>query len=136
MENSSLNTDPGDVFVSTGNEQSFTEKVIQEKNIRISLVPSKRKKVKKVNIIIEGEFTISTAAIVKEHCYKLMQHFEVVSITLRNVTDIDLAAIQLLRVLKVSPTFSQRTITIDSELSKKDKSLLNTAGLIELVSRQ
>src|SRR6185436_2321590 len=99
----------------------FAEDVIQENNIKISLVPSKRKKTRKVNVIIEGQFNIGNAQLVKENCKKLLLHFDYVSVTLKNITDIDLAAIQLLQVLKSSPELSQKTITIDSELSKEDR---------------
>jgi hypothetical protein len=114
--------------------EDFKEAVIQDNNIKLSLVPSKRKKTKKINMIIEGEFNISNAQVVKDNCSKLLKHFDTVSITLKNITDIDLAAIQLLHVLKSTPGFSQRTVTIDSELSKEDKSLINTAGLMAVVT--
>jgi hypothetical protein len=116
--------------------QEFTENIIQENNIKISLVPSKRKKTKKVNVIIEGEFNIGNAELVKDNCKKLLQHFDFVSITLKNIVDIDLAAVQLLHVLKSAPAFSQKTITIDSELSKEDKSLLGHSGLTDVMSKQ
>jgi hypothetical protein len=114
--------------------EDFKEAVIQENNVKLSLVPSKRKKIKKINMIIEGEFNISNAQVVKDNCSKLLQHFDTVSITLKNITDIDLAAIQLLHVLKSSPGFAQRTVTIDSELSKEDKNLINTAGLMGVIT--
>ncbi len=120
----------------TDNQPEFTERVIQENNIKVSLVPSKRKKTKKINVIIEGEFNISNAEIVKENCGKLLHHFDFVSITLKNIVDIDLAAVQLLHVLKSVPAFSQKTITIDSELSKEDRILLGGSGLLDVISRK
>ena len=114
----------------------FQPETIESKNIKLSLIPSKRKRVKKVNIIVEGGFNISTAGLVEENCNKLTQHFDHLSITLKNIEDIDLAALQLLRVLKTSPHFSQKTITIDSELSAENRSMISCAGLMELVSQK
>lgn len=136
--NIEIKTMDKDNLTGPGNDsgQEFTENIIQENNIKISLVPSRRKKTKKVNVIIEGEFNISNAELVKDNCKKLLQHFDFVSITLKNIVDIDLAAVQLLHVLKSAPSFSQKTITIDSELSKEDKSLLSNSGLMDVMSKQ
>ena len=126
---------PETLYVVTDTANDFAEDVIQENNIKISLVPSKRKKTRKVNVIIEGQFNIGNAQLVKENCKKLLLHFDYVSVTLKNIADIDLAAIQLLQVLKSSPELSQKTITIDSELSKEDRLLLGTSGLMEVLSK-
>jgi hypothetical protein len=134
-----LNEPTGSVHQSSDNNPGIlpdTGEIIQEKNIRISLIPSKRKKTKNVNILIEGGFNVSTAGLVKEHCVKLTQYFDHMSVTLKNIEDIDLAAIQLLRALKVSPPFSEKTITIDSELSADDRSLINASGLMDFVSKK
>jgi hypothetical protein len=132
---------PGTRFDNTvvsaiSSDTEFAENTIEQNNIKISLVPSKRKKVKKVNVIVEGEFNINTAGIVKENCSKLLKHFEFVRITLKNIVDIDLAAIQLLHLLSTSSDFPQRTITIDSELSKEDRSLVSSSGLTDVLSKQ
>jgi len=107
-----------------------TEQKIESRNLRLSLVPSKRKKVKKVNMIIEGEFNIGNADLVMENYEKLREHFDFISISLRNIDDIDLAAVQLLRMLKCFQEFSQKTITIDSELSQEKRNLLSVSGLL------
>ena len=106
------------------------EQKIESRNLRLSLVPSKRKKVKKINMIIEGEFNVGNADLVLENYEKLREHFDFISISLRNIDDIDLAAVQLLRMLKCFQEFSQKTITIDSELSQEKRNLLSVSGLL------
>ncbi len=118
------------------NEYDFTERIVTENNVTLNLFPSRRKKVKKVNMVIEGEFNISSVQFVKDNCQKLLLHFDMVNISLKNVIDIDLAAIQLLQVLKSSAAFMQKNITIESELSKDDKALLLSAGLMEIMSKR
>ncbi|MES2760870.1 MAG: hypothetical protein V4677_01635 [Bacteroidota bacterium] len=117
-------------------EYDFNEKIITENNITLSIFPSKRKKVKKVNIVIEGQFNITNVRFVKDHCHNMLQYFDLVNITLKNVVDIDLAAIQLLHVLNSSTQLQHKTIIIESELSKDDKALIISAGMLELMSKR
>ena len=130
-----LQTIERDENLSIQNDE-FTDKIIEENNIKISLVPSKRKKVKKINMNIEGDFTINNVQMVKENCQKLLQHFDLVNINLKNILDIDLAAIQLLQVLNTSSSFLQKTIIVESELSKDDRALIVSAGLMEVMTKQ
>ncbi len=122
--------------LSENNEFDFTEKIITENNLKISLFPSKRKKVRKINVVIEGGFNITNIQVIKDNCFKLLQYFDMLNITLKNITDIDLTGIQLLQVLNSSSEFMQKTISIESELSKDDKALIMSAGMMELVSKR
>ncbi len=123
-----ISSEPHNVFLE--------ESVVEDSNIKISLFPSKRKTIKKINVVIEGEFNIKSVQLVKDNCQKLLQYYDVVNITLKNVTDIDLAAIQLIHVLNSSSMFMQKTITIESELSKDDKALILGSGLMEVMAKR
>src|SRR5436190_20179312 len=135
-----INIDGSGDFPKSWNGEGETETVnetdlssfagVQEKHqLKITLVSTKRKKVRKISMVIEGEFNIRSAAFVKENCERLLSHFDMVSVNLKNLVDIDLAAVQLLHVLTSSQDLSGKTISIDSELSKEDKLLFENAGL-------
>jgi len=115
--------------------QEITETIIEEKNLRIQLIPSRRKKTRKVTMIIEGDFSIRTTGLVKAHVEALLPQFEVISIALKNITAIDLTAIQLVQVLSSPDALPQHTVTVESELTREDRALLVNAGLLEIISR-
>jgi ABC-type transporter Mla MlaB component len=123
-------------LIEAGEYDFMTEQIIEENKIKISLFPSRRKKTKKVNVVIEGEFNISTVQAVKENCQKLLQHFDLICITIKNVDEVDLAAIQLLHVLDLLSKSMQKTITVESDLSKDDKALIISSGLIDVMSKR
>lgn len=114
-------------------ETELFEDVIEFSNIKLSLVPSKRKKVKKINIIIEGNFNVTNVSNVKDQCQRLLQYFDVINISLKNIEDIDLASIQLLHLLSSKSELMQKTITIESDLSKDNRALLIGAGLLDVL---
>jgi ABC-type transporter Mla MlaB component len=123
-------------LIEAGEYDFMTEQIIEENKIKISLFPSRRKKTKKVNVVIEGEFNISTVQAVKENCQKLLQHFDLICITIKNVDEVDLAAIQLLHVLDLLSKSMEKTITVESDLSKDDKALIISSGLIDVMSKR
>jgi hypothetical protein len=118
------------------NDHNFPEEIIEENKLKLTLLPSKRKKTKKVNMIIEGEFTVGSASLVLSTYDRLKQHFDLIKISLRNIVNIDLAAIQLMHVIRSSNTSSEKSIFIDSELSKEDRALLGYAGLTDVLVKQ
>lgn len=115
--------------------QEINETIIEEKNLRIQLIPSRRKKTRKVNMIIEGDFSIRTADLVKTHIGALLPQFDVIALALKNITAIDLTAVQLVQVISSPGILPQHSITVESELSREDRALLVNAGLLEIISR-
>lgn len=111
------------------------EEVIERNNIKMSILPSKRKRVKKVNVTIEGSFNISSVSFVEENCRKLLQQFDHLGFSFKNIDDIDLAVLQLMYVLQTSPLFSQKTVTVDlADIKPELKKLIATSGMANLLS--
>lgn len=111
------------------------EEVIERNNIKMSILPSKRKRVKKVNVTIEGSFNISSVSFVEENCRKLLQQFDHLGFSFKNIDDIDLAVLQLMYVLQNSPLFSQKTVTVDlADINPELKKLIANSGMANLLS--
>lgn len=82
---------------------------------------------------IEGALTIYQIDLVSKAIYPIFSHYDYINIKLRNITLIDLTAIQFLHVLKAIYQPDGKTITIDTQLSKEDESLMVQAGFSSLV---
>lgn len=108
---------------------------IEEQGVKIAFIPSKRKKTKKINVIIEGVFTLSNAAFVMEKISPSFKDFDSIDIVLKNIQQIDLAAVQVLQHLKKAEAANNKSITLDAELSKEDRALLFNSGLMALLTK-
>ena len=120
----------------SGEDQStLFEQVIDENNIRISLIPSKRKKTKKINIVVEGCFTVATTGLAYEKIMPAIPHFDFIDFSLRKIEQIDLVAIQLLYYIKNKYSTTNKTITIEADLSTEDRAVLFNSGLMGLLTK-
>src|SRR5688572_197885 len=109
-------------------ETNFHPQNIEQPTIKVLFNPSKRKKVRSLMLSIEGAFTIYNIDLISKAIYPVFPHYDYVNIKLRNITLIDLTAIQLLHVLKAIYQPNGKTITIDAQLSKEDEALMVQAG--------
>ena len=108
---------------------------VEEQGVKIIFTPSKRKKTKKISVVIEGIFILNNAEFVKETIAPVFNDFDTIDIALKNIQQIDLAAVQALYNLKKTETTETKTVTLDAELSKEDRSILFNSGLIELLTK-
>ena len=108
---------------------------VEEQGVKILFAPSKRKKIKKINVVIEGTFTLNNAEFVRETIRPVFEGFDSIDIALKNIQQIDLAAVQLLYYLKKTETTEAKNITLDADLSKEDRSVLFNSGLMELLTK-
>jgi hypothetical protein len=106
---------------------------IEEQNLKVLFTPSKRKKTRRINVLIQGEFTINTVLLLKERMYLLFANFDHVDFVVNSITNIDLAAIQLLCVVKSIYSQLEKTITLDFDLSKEDRLIMYHSGLNDLL---
>ncbi|PBQ33766.1 hypothetical protein CNR22_18920 [Sphingobacteriaceae bacterium] len=113
----------------------FLPSIVEEQGVKLSFQPSKRKKTKKISILIEGMFTLQNAGFVKEKISLSLHAYDFIDITLKNIEQIDLAAIQVAHLLKTNAALSNKHISLDAELSKEDRSLLFNAGLMALLTK-
>lgn len=108
-------------------------KVVKAALFSITFTPSKRKKVKKVNITLEGEIGITTVAEIKPLLEDCIAEHDVIDLNLKNISAIDLTGIQLLFLLSQKNPESRASVTIDSELNKEDLDVMKTAGFHQLI---
>jgi len=109
---------------------------INNESIKVLFKPSKRKKVRKIMLTIEGEFTINNINLVYETIPSVFANYDNVSIKLKNINQIDLTAIQFLHSLKTIYETKGKVISIDSQLSKDDTFLMACAGFSDLIIKQ
>ncbi|WP_317898009.1 hypothetical protein [Aurantibacillus circumpalustris] len=107
----------------------------EEQGVKLIFTPSKRKKTKKINIGIEGIFNLSSANYVRESILPAIYEFETIDISLKNIQQIDLSALQLLHYMQQLTIENQKQISFDAELSTEDRSLLFNAGLKQLITK-
>lgn len=118
----------------TINSLSFSGK-LEDLGVNLIFTPSKRKKTKKINIVIEGVFSLSTTKYVRENILPVLHEFEIIDISLKNIQQIDLSALQLLYYMQQNSIENKKQISFDAELSNEDRSLLFNAGLKQLLTK-
>jgi hypothetical protein len=101
---------------------------IDEPTIKVLFTPSRRSTIRKISVTIQGDFTISMIAAVKDRLVQALENYDHVGILLKDISQLDLSAIQLLSVLKQVYTAKEKNITIDSDLTGDPRSLAFIAG--------
>ena len=109
---------------------------IDEQNLKVNFMPSRRKTVKRININIEGELVINNIGLVKERMSDVFENYDHVDFVLSNISQIDLTPVQLFNTLKTIYEPQNKVVTVDSDLSKEDKQLMKKCGLLELITRK
>lgn len=106
-----------------------------ENGISIQFTPSKRKKTRKINILIEGDFSITNVNKVYDVLNNTVSKYDVSDICIKNITQFDLAAIQCLYKLKTKHLNENRTILLESELSESMRSFFHNTGLLPIITK-
>lgn len=105
---------------------------IDQKGIKVVFTPSKRKTTRRINVLIEGEFTVNTIDLIKERVPDIFDNYDYVNVSLKSIKQIDLSAIQLFYVLRTSYGSSNKKISVDAELSGEDKMMIHICGFDDL----
>lgn len=100
-------------------------------DLSICFTPSKRKKVSKVFISIEGSLVIDAIDEVKESLLPAIKHYEMLAVSLSNISKIDVAGIQLLHYL----SGVDNQVTIDSNLGDDHRRLISISGFSEFLHK-
>jgi hypothetical protein len=100
---------------------------------RITFQPSKRKTIRKINILIERDFSIKTAKSVYDKINEETASYDYLDVALKNLSQFDLAAVQMLQYLRKTGATANKNITVDAELSTEDRALMQNAGLMEFL---
>src|SRR4051812_7350340 len=117
-----------EVIVPPSNEIKGCPDNIITQDFKMIFTPSKRKKTRRINVLINGEFTINNVILAKEKMDSLFVNFDYVDFVLNETTQVDLTAIQLLNVTRNIFTESGKIVTLDFDLSKQDRLMMYHAG--------
>ena len=103
------------------------------RNASIIIEPSKRRKIRKTKVILEGELTINNVDAFMQQIDPIFEDYDYIDFFQRDVTSLDLSHIQMLRHFQNHPTKKSKTVTINSELPTEMKKLMINAGFKELL---
>jgi ABC-type transporter Mla MlaB component len=116
-------------------ENNIALSAVNENGLNIQFIPSKRKTVKKITMVIEGDFTICNIEKVKRQQDHLLRNFDHIDVLLKNIQKLDLSAIQYLYTLRIEHAGDQKQVTLEAELGKELKELISSVGLLQLVTK-
>lgn len=115
----------------TNNNNGFIYSDIEQETITIRFKPSRRKTQKRIIIDIEGSITINNIELMHAQVHQVFENYDFVEVNLKNITDVDLTAVQLFHAIRVSYYPQNKFISINAELASQDRKLLNTCGFTE-----
>ena len=108
----------------------------QLREATLTVEPSRRKKVQKVRILLEGKLTIESVELFIDKMETVSGDYEQIDIFLSNIQGIDLTYTQALHHLKTYLEQMGKSITIDADLSAEHKKLVIQCGFSKLFFRQ
>jgi len=77
-------------------KKELEKKVQQFQGVSLTVEPSRRKKVKKATLIIEGEIDILKAEFLTEKIKEAITTFDIIDVKFKNVEALDLSAVQIM----------------------------------------
>ena len=103
----------------------------KDKNIQIK--PSKKKGEKRVSIILENELTIFSIEKMKESILDAINKHDIIDFELKNISNMDLAFVQLFFSIKSSSESLNKKISINADLTDDINSLFNNSDLTKVL---
>ena len=103
------------------------------RNASITLEPSRRKKIRKVRVFLEGELTISNSEAFLHRILPIFDQFDFIDFSLHDVTSLDLSFIQMLYHVKKCHAKESKEVTIDSQLPPDLKKIIVCSGFERLM---
>lgn len=103
-------------------------------DLTLMFKPSRRKTQRRMIINLEGNLTIKHVDLLYSKVHSVFENYDIAEINLTNITDIDITVIQLFHAIRVHFFPMDKFITIQADLSREDRKLLNTCGFTEFQS--
>ncbi len=94
--------------------------------ITATLIPSRRKTVRKTKLVFEGSLSLQEAEVIKDCLLTTFTDFDIIDIQLINITHLDIIPIQLIKVFVNS--YSDKKVKIDSDVPFDIKIIIERAG--------
>ena len=104
---------------------------IEKEGFKLIFKPSRRKTQRRMIITIEGNLTIRNVELLHSKVHELFSYYDFVEINLANISDVDLTVVQLFHAIRVHFYPLNKFISINADLSREDRKLLNTCGFTE-----
>lgn len=117
----------------TTTKKSDLPEVIEMRDAKISLHPSKRKTIRKIKLILSGTLNITNVDQARSSLLPVFENFDYLDFQLKEVSSLDLSFIQLLYHFKYSFAQKGKNVTIDSELTGESRKIIVHAGFEELM---
>lgn len=105
-------------------------------NVKITMQPSKRTKIKKTKIFLEGELDINNVDTVREELNEAISTYDHVDVCLQNVTQLDLSCIQLLYIFNKAFSNEAKEVTIKADLPVEIKGVVANCGFTDLLFKK
>ena len=109
---------------------SLLDPIVTE-TIKVEFVPSKRKTQKKVFVHISGALTIQDVGELKNRIPLIFDEYDHVELVLKEITGIDITAIQLFNIMRVNYHSFGKYTYINAEFTNEQKKMLATCGYSE-----
>jgi MFS superfamily sulfate permease-like transporter len=104
---------------------------IDSGDMKVEFVPSKRKTQKKIFVHLSGALTIQNVGEMSNRIPMLFDEYDHVELVLKDVTGIDITAIQLFNLMRVNYHSFGKYTYINAELTNDQKKMLTTCGYSE-----
>lgn len=111
---------------------TYTDVVLED--LTLTFKPSRRKTQRRMIITLEGNLTIKHVELLYSKVHSVFENYDIAEINLTNISDIDITVIQLFHAIRVHFYPLHKFITIQADLSREDRKLLNTCGFTEFQS--
>lgn len=108
-------------------------KVIELNGARVSIIPSKRRTIRKTRVVLEGTLTVRIVKRFNEEITPVFSEYDYIDFYLKEVQELDLSLIQLLNHLKVYYADKGKVVTVDAELTSGLKKIVVQSGFENLM---
>lgn len=105
---------------------------MSNKDYKLKIVPSKNKKDGKVEVILEKELSISILESLQAELTSVLNGFETIEISLKNIESIDLGFIQYLYAFQSTAETRSKNVTLKAVCNEETENLLVNTGLYRL----
>ncbi len=109
-------------------QQTNLPSTIELKDATISLQPSKRRTIRKIKVVLEGNLSINIAEEAFEAVKSVFEDYDYVDFYLKDLKGIDLSFIQLLFHLKKYYEPKDKHVTVDSDMKSDMRKIIVHAG--------
>lgn len=109
------------------------ETKLKLRNAKFIVEPSKRRKIRKTKVIMEGDLNINNVDAFSQQIKPLFQDYDFIDFLMRDTTALDLSHLQMLYYFQNHFIKNGKTVTVDAELSPDYKKIIVNNGFKEFM---